>query len=202
MAIKINLSRTDGNLFAASKWWGDPDMPAEMQYPMLTLKEEDGEEYEYPMTFVCQLNCEELARFDAEHLLPREGMLYFFAAIDEYTGYDAPYHNGVGEWPRKSVVVKYARQINMETFESYVMTDEDDEPLTAPALKISLEECADDDPGIRILGNTAEGCVNMLQLVGSEIAGLDLEGRTIQVMADRTDLEKAVYKRVKTVMSE
>ena len=202
MAIKINLSRTEGNLFAASKWWGDPDMPAEMQYPMMTVKEEDGEEYEYPMTFVCQLNCEELARFDAENLLPHEGMLYFFAAIDEYTGYDAPYHYGPGEWPRKSVIVKYARQINMETFESYVMTDEDDEPMTAPALKISLEECADDDKGLRILGSTLEGYANMLQISDSEIAGLDLKGGTIQVMADRNDLLKAVYRRVKTVMAE
>ena len=31
MAIKINLEATENELFCSSKWWGDPDMPADME---------------------------------------------------------------------------------------------------------------------------------------------------------------------------
>ena len=40
-------------------------------------------------------------------------MLYFFAAVDEYAGYDSPVHLGIGEWPIGSVIVKYTKSINM-----------------------------------------------------------------------------------------
>ena len=53
MAIKLTLSRTQKPLFCESKWWGDPDMPADMEYPMMKV---DGEE-DYPLTFVCQIRC-------------------------------------------------------------------------------------------------------------------------------------------------
>ena len=34
MAIRLTLSRTQKPLFCESKWWGDPDMPADMEYPV------------------------------------------------------------------------------------------------------------------------------------------------------------------------
>ena len=74
MAVRINLSRTESRLFCGSKWWGDPDMPKDMQYPM--MKDETGEDY--PLTFVCQVDCNDIAPFDPEGLLPHDGMLYFF----------------------------------------------------------------------------------------------------------------------------
>ena len=114
MAIKINLSKTDRVLFCGSKWWGDPDMPENMQYPTIEVTE-DGETFDYPLTFVCQINCEDLIPHDPEGLLPHEGMLYFFAAIDEWIGYESPTHNGIGEWPKGNFVVKYAKSINFET---------------------------------------------------------------------------------------
>ena len=51
---------------------------------MMKVTEEDGTESEYPLTFICQIDCEDIAPFDKEGLLPHEGMLYFFAAIDEF----------------------------------------------------------------------------------------------------------------------
>ena len=45
MAIRIDINEENKNLFCDSKWWGDPDMPEDMEYPML-----DG----YPLTFLCQ----------------------------------------------------------------------------------------------------------------------------------------------------
>ena len=74
MAIGIELKKTDRVLFCGSKWWGDPDMPENMQYPTMTVTE-DGETYDYPLTFVCQINCEDIAAYDTENMLPHEGML-------------------------------------------------------------------------------------------------------------------------------
>ena len=85
MAIKLTLKKTERILFCGSKWWGDPDMPENMQYPVMEVTE-DGETYDYPLTFVCQINCEDIAKFDNDGRLPHEGMLYFFAAMDDYIG--------------------------------------------------------------------------------------------------------------------
>ena len=50
-------------------------MPENMQYPTMEVTE-DGETFDYPLTFVCQINCEDIAPFDKEGKLPHEGMLY------------------------------------------------------------------------------------------------------------------------------
>ena len=83
MAIQIGLRQTERILFCGSKWWGDPDMPENMTYPVVEVTEGD-ETYDYPLTFICQINCEDIAPFDAEGKFPHEGMLYFFGAIDNY----------------------------------------------------------------------------------------------------------------------
>lgn len=176
MAIRISLSQTESRLFCCSKWWGDPDMPKDMQYPMMT--DDNGEEY--PLTFVCQIDCADIAELDTEGLLPKEGMLYFFAALDEYLGYDVPFHNGIGELPKGAVKVKYTKQVNPETFESYIMVDEDDEPLAMPALKMEFSQCGDQEDDLKILGqpfsadarDAFPGFVSLLQI--------DSEGDTIE----------------------
>ena len=76
---------------------------------MMKITEEDGTEGEYPLTFICQIDCEDIAPFDKEGLLPHEGMLYFFAAIDEFIGYDSPEHFPLGRWPKKAVRFRPAR---------------------------------------------------------------------------------------------
>ena len=143
MAIRLTVKETDRVLFCGSKWWGDPDMPEAMEYPMTE---------DYPLTFVCQINCEDIAKFDPEGKLPHEGMLYFFAALDQWLGYESPLENGIGEWPKGHFVVKYAKEINFEAFRSCIMVDEDDNPITEPEREIEFSECADDADGIKILG--------------------------------------------------
>ena len=143
MAIRLTVKETDRVLFCGSKWWGDPDMPEAMEYPMTE---------DYPLTFVCQINCEDIAKFDPEGKLPHEGMLYFFAALDQWLGYESPLENGIGEWPKGHFVVKYAKEINFETFRSCIMVDEDDNPITEPEREIEFSECADDADGIKLLG--------------------------------------------------
>ena len=143
MAIRLTVKETDRVLFCGSKWWGDPDMPEAMEYPMTE---------DYPLTFVCQINCEDIAKFDPEGKLPHEGMLYFFAALDQWLGYESPLENGIGEWPKGHFVVKYAKEVNFETFRTCIMVDEDDNPITEPEREIVFSECADDADGIKLLG--------------------------------------------------
>lgn len=192
MAIKISLEETDSRLFCCSKWWGDPDMPEDMAYPM--VKGEDGEEY--PLTFVCQIDCADIAAIDPDSGLPADGMLYFFAALDEYLGYDVPIHNGQGKWPKGAVKVKYARNINPETFESYIMVDEDDQPSTMPALKMDFSVCKDNEPCLRLLG-TASGAsgkdapahTNLLRIDPDEVEELDFEsGRIFSFLLSQDEL--------------
>ena len=147
MAISLKPRKTESNLFCCSKWWGNPDLPPQAEYPMMKITEEDGTEGEYPLTFICQIDCEDIAPFDKEGLLPHEGMLYFFA-------------------------VKYAKQINMETFNSCILVDDDDQELAEPAMAIDFAECEDDADGFKILGRPYfeeireefPDAVNLLQL--------------------------------------
>ena len=208
MAIQLNLQKTERVLFCASKWWGDPDMPENMQYPTIEVTE-DGEKYEYPLTFVCQINCEDLIPFDPEGHLPHEGMLYFFAAIDEWIGYDSPTHNGIGEWPKGNFVVKYAKSINFETFQSCILVDDDDQSLTEPELEITFSECNDDADGIKLLGipyyeevrQLYPDMVNLLQLDENEVIGMNFyDCGNVNLMIKDSDLKFGNWKKTKAYL--
>lgn len=160
MAVRIDIEATERELFCCSKWWGDPDMSADMEYPMMQTP--DGA---YPLTFLCQIDCEEASKSDASGLMPKEGMLYFFAAVDELIGYDSPVHLGKGEWPKGSVMVKYTKEVNFETFNSCMMVDDEGDSLTERAMLLTMSPCEEDFDGIRLYGKAArEGYHNLLQI--------------------------------------
>ena len=202
MAIKLTLNHTERVLFCGSKWWGDPDMPENMQYPTIEVTEE-GETYDYPLTFVCQINCEDIAALDKENLLPHEGMLYFFAAIDKWTGYDSPTQNDLGEWTKGHFVVKYAKNINFETFQSCMLVDDDDQNLTEREMEIVFSECADDEKCIKMLGRPSSEAIsekypellNVLQIVRSENLDLEFDGE-LNLMIKPSDLGYGNWKKV------
>ena len=202
MAIKLTLNHTERVLFCGSKWWGDPDMPENMQYPTIEVTEE-GETYDYPLTFVCQINCEDIAALDKENLLPHEGMLYFFAAIDKWTGYDSPTQNDLGEWTKGHFVVKYAKNINFETFQSCMLVDDDDQNLTEREMEIVFSECADDEKCIKMLGRPSSEAIsekypellNFLQIVRSENLNLEFDGE-LNLMIKPSDLGYGNWKKV------
>lgn len=198
----MNLVRTEETLFCSSKWWGDPDLPPQLEYPLFAC-EEDGEEY--PLTFVCQINCEEIAPFDKEGLLPHEGMLYFFAAIDDFVGYESPESFPLGEWPKKAVAVKYAKQINFETFCSCILVDEENQPLTEPALKIEFSRDEDEAGyGHKLLGlpffeevrEAMDGYVNLLQIDEDDDLGIRFyDSGMLNIMMKASDLKFGNWKR-------
>ena len=203
MAIKLTLEKTERILFCGSKWWGDPDMPENMQYPTMEVNDE-GETFDYPLTFVCQINCEDIAPFDKEGKLPHEGMLYFFAAIDDYIGYESPVQNPVGEWPKGRLVVKYAKAINFETFQTCMLVGDEDEQLTEPELTITFSECEDSEDGIKMLAGVADAGypdnVSLLQIASDAIGGIELKDQTINVLMKDSDLKFGNWKRVKAVL--
>lgn len=194
MAIRIDLNKTERILFCGSKWWGDPDMPANMEYPTIEVTEE-GETYDYPLTFICQINCEDIAALDKENRLPHEGMLYFFGAIDGILGYEAPYRNGKGEWPKGNFVVKYAKAINFETFQSCQLVDDENQSLADSELEIVFSECADDDPCLRLLGclphEISENYPEHLNL---------LQIDNLSAIIKESDLKFGNWKRTKAVL--
>ena len=203
MAIRLELKRTERILFCGSKWWGDPDMPENMQYPTIEVTE-DGESYDYPLTFLCQINCEEIAQYDPQGKMPHEGMLYFFAAADDYTGYESPVHNPEGEWPKGRIMVKYAKSINFETFQTCMLVGDGDEQLTEPELEIVFSQCDDDAEGIKMLSlSVPEGYpehISLLHLVSDSVAGLDFGTGALDLLIKESDLGFGNWKKAKAVL--
>ena len=209
MAIQIKLQETEAELFCSSKWWGDPDLPADMEYPTVEVTDEDGT-YDYPLTFVCQIDCEDIAPFDPEGRLPHQGMFYIFAGLDEYLDqFDSPFHNGLGAWPRKMVVVKYTKAINFETFRSAILVDDEDQPVTERALKMTFEACPDGEDCTRLLGvpffqdvqQEMPDYVNFLQ-IDSDTAGLRFyDGGMLNLLYKNADFAAGKWKLVTGYMS-
>ena len=193
MAVRLQLEKTETNLFCSSKWWGDPDMPAALDYPTVEVTE-DGETYDYPLTFLCQIDCGDLAPFDPEGRLPREGMFYVFAAVDAYAGYDSPIPTGEGEWPRAHAVVRYAKEVNFETFRSCMLVDDEDRSLTEEALKVVFS--AGDGTGTELFGTPSRDRVPFLTVVGGT-GGLDFgEGRVLHLYYTESDFRHGNWKRI------
>lgn len=201
MAIKLTLKKTERILFCGSKWWGDPDMPENMQYPVMEVTE-DGETYDYPLTFVCQINCEDIAKFDNDGRLPHEGMLYFFAAMDDYIGYESPLHNPSGEWPKGRLVVKYAKSINFETFQTCMLVGDEDEQLTEPELEIEFSESDDSSEGIVLLADNSDmpDHIRLLQICSDSTGNIDMGNGKLDIIIKESDLKFQNWKKAKAIL--
>lgn len=201
MAIKLTLKKTERILFCGSKWWGDPDMPENMQYPVKEVTE-DGETYDYPLTFVCQINCEDIAKFDNDGRLPHEGMLYFFAAMDDYIGYESPLHNPSGEWPKGRLVVKYAKSINFETFQTCMLVGDEDEQLTEPELEIEFSESDDSSKGIVLLADNSDmpDHIRLLQICSDSTGNIDMGNGKLDIIIKESDLKFQNWKKAKAIL--
>ena len=132
-------------LFGQSKWWGFPDMPEELEYPEVPVREEyvddDGrdavDEYDDPLTFICQIRCSDLAAVDPEGMLPHEGMLYFFAALDYFLGnLDAVVSPGLGEWEAPWFKVLWAP--SCENLHTHSILYEDGSEACLPAVPMAF----------------------------------------------------------------
>ena len=133
--------------------WGMPDLPFKCPYPEVICADEDGE-YTEPMTFICQINCQDLAPYDTGNLLPHTGLLSFFAAIDPYLALgdnDAQGYNGIGEWSADMFRVIYSEDTS--DLKTHQILNADGSPYGLKAEAISFEQVTADTDGFRMLGS-------------------------------------------------
>ena len=96
-AILINYSEEENReklLKGTSKIGGKPDLPKDFQWFYYK-----GEDYKKivenrPLSFLMQINCEEVHKYDKESLLPEKGMLYFFYELFTMTWGFSPQDRG------------------------------------------------------------------------------------------------------------
>jgi len=78
---EIALTQTDAKTEASpigSKFGGKPAVPADFVWPRFEAQDYDGNVANRPLSFLCQINLEEVKAYDREKLLPNKGMLLFF----------------------------------------------------------------------------------------------------------------------------
>ena len=151
MAIKITTSLTEGSLQGKSHWWGFPDLPDGVEFPLLQDNDEDYDgEGELLMTFICQIKLDEIAGYDEENLLPHKGMLYFFADLDYFLGdMEAP-AEGLGFWPQEAFKVIYSPED--KNLNTHITINEDGEAACLCDEAISLKPTEAFDYGHKLLG--------------------------------------------------
>ena len=96
-AILINYSEDENKKKlpkGTSKIGGKPDLPKDFQWFYYK-----GEDYKKivenrPLSFLMQINCEEVHKYDKESLLPEKGMLYFFYELFTMTWGFSPQDRG------------------------------------------------------------------------------------------------------------
>lgn len=149
--LKTRPVPDDEPLFGQSKWWGEVDLPEDMPYPEVTVTDEGGDTWDEPLTFICQIRCEDLVDVDPEDVLPHEGMLYFFAALDYFLGdLDAPVYPGMGKWPKECSRVLYAP--SCDNLHTHHVVNADGTPACKPPEAIVFSHCRKAGDGLRLLG--------------------------------------------------
>lgn len=131
--IHLKLSKPFEKLPAtASRFWGNPALPEDMEWPGYT--DDDGDELDY--VFVCQINLEELAPYDTDHVLPSSGLLLFFAKIDHYLGHFEYESVGGSVSPVEAVRIIYLP--STDGLVEKVLVDETDTPVSPEELQIDF----------------------------------------------------------------
>lgn len=130
--IYLNLQKPKMKLeVGVSRFWGNPDLPKGVEYPMYI--DVDGDEY--PYFFICQVNLEEIAPYDVENRLPHKGLLSFFAKIDYYVGYSEVYGDICGSISDVDAV-KVLYFPNCGDMREVVLVDDEGQPTSPTELQI------------------------------------------------------------------
>ena len=166
------------HLSGCSKWWGFPDLPESLDWPSVPVND-DGDEYDDPLTFICQIRCEELAPLDPEGLLPHTGMLWFFASLDYFLGNLDAVCPGMGEWEYPYFRVFYSN--DLDSLHEHTLLYDDGTPAVLPAEEIHFSRVSrDEDSYTRLLGQPfyeevsgeLPGLISLLQLDEDDRWGL------------------------------
>ena len=145
----IRLQHADGRLpVCASKFWGNPDLPEDVDYPMAYYPDTDSYE---PYHFICQIN---LADLPPQDILPRRGLLQFYANIHYYLGWDCDVE--ISGYPSGADMVKvlYFPDPDPVSFRTVVVVGDDESDVLFPhEMAMSFDgSLRDDEPCIHLLG--------------------------------------------------
>jgi len=81
ISVVTREAQKNGNLHR-SKFGGKPAVPVDFEWPHFEAENYDGETANRPLSFMCQINLEEISAYDKENLLPKTGLLLFFYEQD------------------------------------------------------------------------------------------------------------------------
>ena len=178
MAIRITTHETDEDLTGKSHWWGFPDLPESVDFPVAAIHDDDEKEGEDLLTFICQIRLEDIAPYDSEGLFPHSGMLYFFAELDYFLGDLDAHAEGLGFWPQISYKAIYTPET--DDLHTHRVQWSDGSDACLPAESMSFEETGVREDGMKLLGlpcfeevgDEAPGDISLLQLDEEERWGL------------------------------
>ena len=77
ISVTTRKAKNCGSVYR-SKFGGKPAVPAGFEWPRFDAENYDGETANRPLSFLCQINLEEMSAYDKEKLLPQKGLLLFF----------------------------------------------------------------------------------------------------------------------------
>ena len=90
-AIKLGFKITSREVLpiGTSKFGGSPDVPKGFEWFYYEGENFNGETQNRPLSFLAQINCEEVKKYDEDGLLPTKGIIYFFYELSTMTwGFD------------------------------------------------------------------------------------------------------------------
>lgn len=88
-SIRMTFSAIGDCPVGSSKIGGKPDLPPGFEWFYYQGKSYGGINARRPLSFLAQINCEEIHEYDKESLLPSAGVLYFFYELATMTwGFD------------------------------------------------------------------------------------------------------------------
>ena len=77
--ISVKTCRSDdSDNICKSKFGGRPAATPDFEWPRFEAENFDNESANRPLSFLCQINLEEISAFDKDGLLPKKGLLLFF----------------------------------------------------------------------------------------------------------------------------
>lgn len=87
--LEFQINNKEDIPIGTSKFGGNPDVPKDFEWFYYSGEDFTGVTKKRPLSFLAQINCEEINKYDEDSLLPSKGILYFFYELSTMKwGYD------------------------------------------------------------------------------------------------------------------
>ena len=87
--LEFKINNKEDIPIGTSKFGGNPDVPKDFEWFYYSGEDFSGVTKKRPLSFLAQINCEEINKYDEDSLLPSKGILYFFYELSTMTwGFD------------------------------------------------------------------------------------------------------------------